>query len=206
MAFVGAASFENVGKARALCMGRVLLSTAFFATTTLSVTLSTADDFTGAPLIRRLAPHHRRFGPRRASPVPTSTFRPFHSLYPGGSFGAAGPRASRLRRDTLGSAPARPPKGLGSRGGRIRVMLRTGRSLPPMRLSTLRFDARRFHPTPAVCYQAPWRLPGPDFHRLADASLRLRDHLPILTTSFSDRVPTGHAVNFQHLLFIPTPA
>lgn len=63
-------------------------------------------------------------------------------------------------------------------------MLRTGRSLPPMRLSTLRFDARRFHPTPAVCYRAPWRLPGPDFHRLADASLRLRDHLPILTTSF----------------------
>jgi len=76
-------------------------------------------------------------------------------------------------------------------------MLRTGRSLPPMRLSTLRFDARRFHPTPAVCYQAPWRLPGPDFHRLADASLRLRDHLPILTTSFSDRVPTGHAVHVE---------
>src|SRR5487761_242416 len=98
MAFVGAASFENVGKARALCMGRVLLSTAFFATTTLSVTLSTADDFTGAPLIRRLAPHYRRFGPRRASPVPTSTFRPFHSLYPGGSFGAAVPGSSRLLR------------------------------------------------------------------------------------------------------------
>ena len=39
-------------------------------------------------------------------------------------------------------------------------MLRTGRLLPPKRLSTMRFDAGRFPPAPAVCYRAPWRLPG----------------------------------------------
>jgi hypothetical protein len=51
-------------------------------------------------------------------------------------------------------------------------MLRTGRLLPPSWLSTLRFDAGRFPPTPAACYRASWQLPGPDSHRLADASLR----------------------------------
>jgi hypothetical protein len=49
---------------------------------------------------------------------------------------------------------------------------------PTMWLSTLRFDAERFPPTPAACYRAPWRLPGPDFHRLADASLRTRSVTP----------------------------
>src|ERR1700687_291585 len=28
-----------------------------------------------------------------------------------------------------------------------------------------------FPPTPPACYPPPWRLPGPDFHRQADASL-----------------------------------
>jgi hypothetical protein len=51
-------------------------------------------------------------------------------------------------------------------------MLRTGRLLPPPWLSTLRFDTGRFPPTPAACYRASWQLPGPDSHRLADASLR----------------------------------
>jgi hypothetical protein len=51
-------------------------------------------------------------------------------------------------------------------------MLRTAWSLPLHRLWTLRFDAGRFPPTPAACYRAPWRLPGPDSHRLATASFR----------------------------------
>src|SRR4249920_2776965 len=47
----------------------------------------------------------------------------------------------------------------------------TDRSVaPPEGLSTLRFDARRFPPTPAACYRAPWPLPGPDSHRLATTS------------------------------------
>ena len=49
-------------------------------------------------------------------------------------------------------------------------MLRTGRLLPPSWLSTLRFDAGRFPPTPAACYRASWQLPGPDSHRLATTS------------------------------------
>jgi len=60
-------------------------------------------------------------------------------------------------------------------------MLRAGRSLPPKGLSTLRFNARRFPPTLAACYRASWQLPGPDFHRLADTSLRV-DHLNKITS------------------------
>src|SRR5207247_876052 len=50
----------------------------------------------------------------------------------------------------------------------------TDRSVaPPLAgLSTLRFAAGRFPPATAACYRAPWRLPGPDFHRLATTSLR----------------------------------
>src|SRR5207245_850926 len=86
-----------------------------------------------------------------------------------------------LRRDFSGSAPPCPLAGLASRGCRIRVMLRAGQSLPPKALSTLRFDAGRFPPTPAACYRASWQLPGPDSHRLADTSLRV-DHLNATTS------------------------
>src|SRR6266498_1174193 len=57
-------------------------------------------------------------------------------------------------------------------------MLRAGQSLPPTGLSTLRFDAGRFPPTPAACYRASWQLPRPDSHRLASTGLRVR-HLPV---------------------------
>ena len=65
-------------------------------------------------------------------------------------------------------------------------MLRAGQSLPPKALSTLRFDAGRFPPTPAACYRASWQLPGPDFHRLADTSCAAWIHLR-RTTSFRTR-------------------
>jgi hypothetical protein len=83
-----------------------------------------------------------------------------------------------LRRDTPGSAPACSPCGAAvtrrqdSRDAADRSVA------PTMWLSTLRFDAGRFPPTPAACYRAPWRLPGPDSHRLADASLRTRSVTP----------------------------
>jgi hypothetical protein len=51
-------------------------------------------------------------------------------------------------------------------------MLRTAQLLPLKGLLTLHFDAGRFPPTPAACYRAPWRLPGPDSHRLAMTSFR----------------------------------
>ena len=49
-------------------------------------------------------------------------------------------------------------------------MLRAGRLLPPKRLSTPRFNTSGFSLTSGACYRAPWRLPGPDFHRQADTS------------------------------------
>jgi len=66
---------------------------------------------------------------------------------------------------------------------------------PTMWLSTLGFDAGRFSPTPPACYQAPWRLPGRDFHPLAVTSLQT----PTITSSnppSSDRsrASSGHAV------------
>jgi hypothetical protein len=57
-------------------------------------------------------------------------------------------------------------------------MLRTVQSLPPTGLVTLGFDPARFQTEPPACYRAPWRLPGPDSHRLATASLSL-DSVPI---------------------------
>ncbi len=64
------------------------------------------------------------------------------------------------------------PFGLGFRRGRLRLMLRTARLLPPTWLLTLRFDAGRFPPTPPACYRASWQLPGRDLHPLAVTSLR----------------------------------
>jgi hypothetical protein len=127
-----------------------------------------------APIASRATKPAQHPGPKRASPLPAPTVRPFRSLYPGSSSRVrlqVLPRFHGLRRELPGSAPPCPLTGLASRGGRIHFTLPTGRLLPPQGLSTLGFDAGRFPPTPPACYPAPWRLPGPDFHRLADASL-----------------------------------
>jgi hypothetical protein len=129
-----------------------------------------------APIASRTTKPAQHPGPKRASPLPAPTLRPFRSLYPGRFSARALPGSSALpwpspRVTRLGSPLT--PCGLASRGGRIQFTLRTGRLLPPQGLSTLGFDAGRFPPTPPACYPAPWRLPGPDFHRLADASLCL---------------------------------
>ena len=68
----------------------------------------------------------------------------------------------------------------------------------PKGLSTLRFDAERFPSTSAACYPAPWRLPGPDFHRLADITLRMVQSLGI--TSSQDCPCSGlqpHSTRFS---------
>ena len=80
-------------------------------------------------------------------------------------------------------------------------MLRAGQSLPPKGLSTLRFDAGRFPPTPAACYRASWQLPGPDSHRLADTSLRV-DYLNA-TTSKGDIASRTHAAGHTKLPLDP---
>ena len=82
-------------------------------------------------------------------------------------------------------------------------MLRAGQSLPPKGLSTLRFDAGRFPPTPAACYRASWQLPGPDSHRLADTSLRV-DYLNA-TTSKGDITSRTHAAGHTKLPLVRPP-
>src|SRR5438874_828878 len=56
---------------------------------------------------------------------------------------------------------------------RLRLMLRTGQLPPPQRdvVAPLRHRALTRHRKPR--YQGPWRLPGPDSHRLAALSLSL---------------------------------
>jgi len=55
---------------------------------------------------------------------------------------------------------------------------------------TLRFDAERFPSTPVACYTAPWHLPWPDLHRLANITFgRVRY---ALFTSFRTPMLSGH--------------
>jgi hypothetical protein len=51
---------------------------------------------------------------------------------------------------------------------------RTASSLSLTGPLTLGSDPARFQTEPPACYRAPWRLPGPDFHRQAATSLRTR--------------------------------
>jgi hypothetical protein len=60
-------------------------------------------------------------------------------------------------------------------------MLRTSRLPPlPSRGVTSRFDGQVLTRRRGPRYRGPWRLPGPDFHRLADTELvaRLHHHHP----------------------------
>ena len=50
------------------------------------------------------------------------------------------------------------------------------------------FDPARFPTKPPACYRAPWRLPGPDFHRLATTSLRNK---PSTKHLINHLIPTG---------------
>jgi hypothetical protein len=54
---------------------------------------------------------------------------------------------------------------------------------------TLRFDAGRFRPTPAACYQASWQLPGPDSHRQTTTNLSLDRDNYMLDLQQSGRTP-----------------
>jgi len=116
--------------------------------------------------------------------------RPFRSPYPG-RFMTAALQALHgfhgLRPKSPGSAPPCPPKGQRSRGGRIHITLRTGRSHTPKERLTLGSDTGRFPPAPPACYRASWQLPGPDLPRQANASLcsdqvTTRHHLRTLGT------------------------
>jgi hypothetical protein len=113
-------------------------------------------------------------GPGRASPVPAATIsnvpRPLRRRVPRGCTPGSAPLPC-LRPEERGSALPCLPKRLSLRRGRLRLTLRTARSLPPKGLSTLRLDPGRFPPTPAARYRASWQLPGPDLPRQATTSL-----------------------------------
>jgi len=164
---------------------RLCCPTGSIGTTAPSATLPTRRDFPFRRLYAPAAPDHRTIGVGEGFPSSRAHLLPIPLPLP-----RRVPRRLHLqvfsafhglRRDFSGSAPPCPLAGLASRGCRIRVMLRAGQSLPPKGLSTLRFNAGRFPPTPAACYRASWQLPGPDSHRLADTSLRV-DHLNATTS------------------------
>ena len=58
---------------------------------------------------------------------------------------------------------------------------------PPEGLSTLGSDPARFQARPPACYRAPWRLPGPDFHRQATTSFRSGHDRWTITSVISGR-------------------
>src|SRR4051812_35159118 len=84
----------------------------------------------------------------------------------------------------LSLSPA--PRRAHQRRGRLRLTLRTARSLPRKGPSTLGFDPTRFQTEPPACYRASWQLPGPDSHRQATTSLRT-----MVTYIRSPPVPLG---------------
>jgi hypothetical protein len=50
-------------------------------------------------------------------------------------------------------------------------MLRAERLFPQHRALDAPLQYRRFRLALGACYRAPWRLPGPDLHRLANTNL-----------------------------------
>jgi hypothetical protein len=59
---------------------------------------------------------------------------------------------------------------------KLRADRRTRTVAPPEGLLTLGFDPTRFQTEPPACYRASWQLSGPDSHRQATTSLRLKVH------------------------------
>jgi hypothetical protein len=114
-------------------------------------------------------------GPGTASPVPAATFRTFRALYAGEFLTVALQVLHRfhgLHPEGRGSALPYPAH-TGTFTARQTSLDAADRSVaPPEGLLTLHFDTGRFPPAPAACYRAPWRLPGPDSHRLATTSFR----------------------------------
>src|SRR6266508_3596379 len=120
----------------------------------------------GGPASRAADP-----GPRRASPVPTTPFRPFHAPCAGGFVGTRSRifgAVRGLRPPHMGSAPPWPR----SRGGKCDDGAGFASCCGPVGCSTP-LRTRPLDHARGLSYRGPWRLPGPDFHRLAAVSLSL---------------------------------
>jgi hypothetical protein len=113
-------------------------------------------------------------GPGRASPVPAVTFCTFHALYAGEFLTAAFQGLHRfhgLRPEGRGSALPCSHLAVGTFTARQASRDAADRAVaPPNGACDAALRRRAFPPTPAACYRAPWRLPGPDSHRLATTS------------------------------------
>ena len=122
------------------------------------------------PVIGGRTPHPHRRGPRRASPVATTTFFTFHVPCAGGFFDVCSKTQDifhGLRPKGTGSAPSclLSQVKLTTLQTSLDVADWPNSSTP---LRRWHFDQRRgFH------YRGPWRLPGPDLHRLVIVSLSL---------------------------------
>jgi hypothetical protein len=160
-------------------LGRVVLSVAVVAPMTPSDCLSTTRHFPVAPVIGGHASRSPQERGRGGSPqFPGQPCGRSVPPTPGGSWAPApGPEVPSVAFALLEGARLLldPPEGgRHCRRCRIHVMLRTGHS-PPLphegRDTPLRRTGslRRRGPR----YPGPWRLPGPDLHRLADLSLSL---------------------------------
>jgi hypothetical protein len=57
----------------------------------------------------------------------------------------------------------------------------------PGGLTVLGSSPARFQAEPPACYRAPWRLPGPDFHRQATTSFRSGHDRWTITSMISGR-------------------
>jgi hypothetical protein len=148
------------------------------ATTTPSDSLVAARHFPVVAGYRRACfPSPAGSGPPRASPVPTTPFWPFHAPYAGGFLGTRSRFSGAvhgLRHRNTGSAPSWPAcagipddaAGFASCCGLASRPPPPRGGLPPLRPRAL---ARRRE----CYYRGPWRLPGPDSHRLAAVSLSL---------------------------------
>ncbi len=122
------------------------------------------------PVIRRRCPRlsAARFGRGGSPQFPPPPSERSAPSYAGESLAAELQDLHRfhgLRREPPGSALSRC---LTTR--QASLPLRTAQLLPLEGLSTLGSDPARFQTGPPACYRAPWRLPGPDFHRQATTS------------------------------------
>ena len=184
-------SFTCTGEAGALRSGQVVLS---YPSSLLRPppTPSRLPSTSLASVIGRQAARAADPRPRRASPVPRTTFWPFHALYAGRFLGTRSrfPGAFRgLRPFGTGSAP---PCSALSRGPALRRL--SGFTLVADRpVATAFMRCRRSASTPrslstsGTSYRGPWRLLGPDSHRLAALSLSLGY---VMSTSLSSWRPS----------------
>jgi hypothetical protein len=156
-----------VDEARALRSRRVVLSRRSSLLRPAPTASRPPGHFPGSPVIGgHRFPPPAAAGPRRLSPVPRTTFRPFNAHYAGGSIGARSrfQGAFRgLRRSRIGSAPSLSLDDACS--GFARAADQTVASASHRTQPLGRARGPR--------YRGPGRLPGPDSHRLAALSLSL---------------------------------